>query len=250
LQSFIGYVVRSTLEFTKHDRLVSLLDGTAWALLAALFLHFCANFPSGRGLTLRSRPVIAALYVPALLLITLRAFWHYKPDFKFQADAPLFGKESLVGWGNTLGKVELAHCAIFLIIGSVLLLRTFLRAEKPLLRQQLKWILWGLGLSGLPFALLYLVPHISKLEITPVMETVAYGPLILIPFSFGYSIIRYRLMDVDVMMRRSFVHAMASLAVAAIYMAVLLGVGDLVRFIWSTADLNSWRTRAIVVAGM
>ena len=250
LLSFVGYFYSTTLEFTNLDRLVSLLDGAAWALLAPLFLHFCANFPSGRGLTVRLRHVIAALYAPALVLITLEAFWHYKPDFKFRAGSPLFGKASLVGWGNTLGKVELAHCAVFLIIGSVLLLRTFLRAEKPLLRQQLKWILWGLGLSGLPFALLYLVPYISNLEITPVMETVAYGPLILIPFSFGYSIIRYRLMDVDVIMRRSFVHAMASLAVAAIYMAVLLGVGDLVRFIWKTGDLNSWRTRAVVVAGM
>jgi PAS domain S-box-containing protein len=82
------------------------------------------------------------------------------------------------------------------------------------------------------------------------MESLAYGPLILVPLSFGYSIIRYRLMDVDVIMRRSFVHAMATVAVGAIYMAVLLGVGDLVKFIWETADLNTWKTRVIVVAGM
>lgn len=250
LLSFVGYFYSSTLEFTKLDRFVSLLDGSAWALLAPLFLHFCANFPHRRGISARLRPVIAMLYLPALVLITIEAFWHYKPDVRLRAGSPLFNKASLVSWGNTLGKVELAYCAVFFVIGSMLLLRTFLRAEKSLLRQQLKWIIWGLGLSGLPFAFLYLVPYITSLEITPVMETVAYGPLILIPFSFGYSIVRYRLMDVDVIMRRSFVHAMASLAVAAIYMAMLLGVGDLVRFIWTTADLNSWRTRAIVVAGM
>jgi PAS domain S-box-containing protein len=33
-------------------------------------------------------------------------------------------------------------------------------------------------------------------------------------------------------------------------MAILLGVGDLVKFIWATADLNSMRTRAVVVVGM
>jgi len=247
--SFVGYFYSSTLEFTKLDRLVSFLDGASWALLAPLFLHFCANFPSGRGRP-RWRPMVAALYAPALVLITIEAFWHYKPDFELRSNSPLFGNSSLVSWGNALGKVELAYCALFFVIGSALLLRTFLRAEKPLLRQQLKWIVWGLGLSSVPFAFLYLVPYVTSLEITPVMETVAYGPLILIPFSFGYSIVRYRLMDVDVIMRRSFVHAMASIAVAAIYMAVLLGVGDLVKFIWATADLNSWRTRAIVVAGM
>src|SRR5712692_8435982 len=48
---------------------VGLLDASAWALLAPLFLHFCANFPSRREVSARLRPVIAALYVPAFGLI-------------------------------------------------------------------------------------------------------------------------------------------------------------------------------------
>ena len=250
LLSFVSYFYTPTLEFTRLDRMVSFLDGASWLILAPLFLHFCANFPSGQGLSVRRRPIIAALYLPALVLVTVEAFWHYKPDFRLGANAALFSKDSLVTWGNILRQAELVHFAIFFLIGGALLLRTFLRTERPLLRQQLKWIIWGLGLSGLPFALLYLVPYVLNIEITPVMEKLAYGPLILIPLSFGYSIVRYRLMDVDVIMRRSFVHAMASIAVAAIYMAMLLGVGDLVRFIWATADLNSWRGRAVIVAGM
>ena len=249
LLSFVSYFYTPTLEFTKLDRLVSFLDGASWLLLAPLFLHFCANFPSGRGLSVRRRPIIATLYLPAVVLVALEALWHYKPNVRVGASG-LFGSESLVQWGNTLRQIELVHFAIFFLVGGALLLRTFLRTEKPLLRQQLKWIIWGLGLSGLPFGLLYLVPYTFNLEISSAMEKIAYGPLILIPLSFGYSIVRYRLMDVDVIMRRSFVHALASIAVAAIYMAMLLGVGDLVRFIWATADLNSWRTRAVVVSGM
>jgi two-component system NtrC family sensor kinase len=250
LLSFVNYFYTPTLDFTKLDRLVSFLDGASWLILAPLFLHFCANFPSGSGLSVRRRPIIAMLYLPALALLIIEAFWHYRPDVRIGANAVLFSKDSLVLWGNTLRQIELGHFAIFFMIGGALLLRTFIRTEKPLLRQQLKWIIWGLGLSGLPFALLYLVPYVLNLEITPAMEKIAYGPLILIPLSFGYSIVRYRLMDVDVIMRRSFVHAMASIAVAAIYMAMLLGVGDLVRFIWATADLNSWRGRAVIVSGM
>lgn len=244
LLSFITYFYSSTIEFTPHDRLVSLLDNSAWALLAPLFLHFCANFPTGRGLSARVRPVVFALYLPAIILIVYEILWHYK------SDAGIFSSGELTRARDLLDTIGLAYGALFFIAGSALLLRTFIRAEKPLLRQQLKWIIWGIGISGLPFAALYLIPYISSKEITPLMETLAYGPLILIPLSFGYSIIRYRLMDVDVIMRRSFVHAMATVAVGAIYMAVLLGVGDLVKFIWATADLNSWKTRAVVVAGM
>lgn len=249
LLSFVTYFYTPTLEFTKLDRLISFLDGASWLLLAPLFLHFCANFPSGSALSLRRRPIIATLYLPALVLVTIEAFWHYNPDVKLGANA-LFARDSLVEWGNNLRQMELVHFAIFFLAGGALLLRTFIRTERPLLRQQLKWIIWGLGLSGLPFALLYLVPYILSLEITPAIQKLAYGPLILIPLSFGYSIVRYRLMDVDVIMRRSFVHVMAIVAVAALYMAMLLGVSDLVKFIWQTADLSSLKTKVVVVIGM
>ncbi|MFP5264298.1 MAG: ATP-binding protein [Blastocatellia bacterium] len=249
LLSFVCYFYSSTLEFTAHDRLVSLLDNSAWVLLAPVFLHFCANFPSGKGLSFRRRPVVAALYAPAIILVGLEIIWHYKPDLSLFG-SPIFGGGLLVQAREALNKTELGYSGLFFILGGVLLVRTFVRAQKPLLRQQLKWIIWGLGISGLPFAALYLIPYISNIEITPVMETLAYAPLILIPLSFGYSIIRYRLMDVDVIMRRSFVHVIAIVAVAALYMAVLLGVGDLVKFIWATADLNAWKTRVVVVIGM
>jgi PAS domain S-box-containing protein len=249
LLSFVCYFYSSTLEFTAHDKLVSLLDIAAWTLLAPVFLHFCANFPSGKGLSLRRRPIVAVLYAPAVILVCLEVIWHYKPDLHLLG-LPIFGGGLLVQARYALNKFELGYSGVFFILGGILLVRTFVLAQKPLLRQQLKWIIWGLGISGLPFAALYLIPYISNIEITPVMETLAYGPLILIPLSFGYSIIRYRLMDVDVIMRRSFVHVLATVAVGAIYMAVLLGVGDLVKFIWTTADLNSWETRVVVVAGM
>ncbi len=242
LLSFVIYFYHSTREYKTLDQLVYLLSGVALALLAPVFLHFCAKFPMGHAWSLRSRRVITLIYVPSVALIVLNTLWQYWPR--------VFKSETLVPVRNFLDRAELVHYFLFFLAGSVLLVRTFVKADRPLLKQQLKWIIWGIGLSAVPFAAFYLIPDLMSIEATPVMQVFAFGPLILIPLSFGYSIIRYRLMDVDVIMRRSFVHATATIAVAAIYMAVLLGVGDLVRFIWKTADLNSWRTRVIVVAGM
>jgi PAS domain S-box-containing protein len=246
LVSFVVYFYSSTNEFTDLDRLVNLIDGAALALLAPLFLHFCANFPSGRGLSMRARPIAAALYLPAAVIAIFELLYHYKPS--------AFGGR-LEGARNWLDGAELTQLLVFFAIGSALLVRTFIKADKPLLRQQLKWIIWGLGASVLPLALLYsIVPlaslGISNVEITPFMLALACGPLILIPLSFGYSIVRYRLMDVDVIMRRSFVHVVAIVVVAAIYMLMLLGVIDLVKFIWKSADLNTWETRVVIVIGM
>ncbi len=242
LLSFVVYFYHSTREFTKLDEVVYLLSGVALELLAPLFLHFCARFPSGHAWSLRSRPGVAVLYLPAVALIILNVLWQYRPG--------VFKSEGLVQVRNLLDRGELLHYFLFFVAGSALLVRTFVRAEKPLLKQQLKWIIWGIGLSAFPFGAFYLVPDIMGVETTPAMQVLAFGPLILIPLSFGYSIIRYRLMDVDVIMRRSFVHVMAIVAVAAIYMAMLLGVSDLVKFIWQTADLSSLKTKVVVVIGM
>src|SRR5205085_11166998 len=232
------------LEFTPLDRLVSMLDNAALALLAPVFLHLCANFPMGGKLSARSRPIVALLYLPALVLVAFDILWHYQPNIG------LFANGGLIAARGLIDSFAVGHLTLYFIAGGALLVRTFVRAGRPLLRQQLKWIVWGIALAGLPFAALYAIPYVSHFEITPLMETLAYGPLILIPLSFGYSIVRYRLMDVDVIVRRSFVHAMATLAVAAIYMAVLLAVGDFVKFVLATADLNSWKTLPVVVAGM
>ncbi|HVF89581.1 MAG TPA: ATP-binding protein [Blastocatellia bacterium] len=242
LVSFLVYFYHSTREFTQLDKAVFFLDGAALALLAPLFLHFCANFPTGNGLSLRSRPWFTiALYLPAVALVTLDALWTYRPD--------VFLAGSLVRVRNGIDLAELLHYAVFFVIGSALLVRTFAHAERPLLRQQLRWIIWSLALS-VPFIAAYLISYVFRIEAPIAMEVLAYGPLMLIPVSFGYSIVRYRLMDVDVIMRRSFVHVMATAAVGAIYMAVLLGVTDLVKFIWADADLNSGTTRVVIVAGM
>jgi hypothetical protein len=242
LLSFICYFYTQTREGTELDKVVFLLDSAALALLAPTFLHFCANFQTGRRLSLRVQPLVALLYLPALALVALEILWNYKASF--------FPGGRLVQARDWLNWAEILHYILFFLAGGVLLVRTFVKAARPLLRQQLKWIIWGLGLSVLPLTLFYAAPYLIGFEITKAMEVLATAPLVLIPLSFGYSIIRYRLMDVDVIMRRSFVHVVAITAAASLYMVVLLGVGDLIKFIWATADLNSWKTRVFVVIGM
>src|SRR5437016_6937148 len=56
------------------------------------------------------------------------------------------------------------------------------------------------------------------------LTELAILPLILIPLSLGYSVVRYRLMDVELVVRRTAVYAATTLAIA-------LGIGVIVYFI-------------------
>jgi small-conductance mechanosensitive channel len=83
----------------------------------------------------------------------------------------------------------------------------------------MKWVVWGTVLAVTPFTLLYGVVYLWGAATDRWVTDIAVLPLILIPFAFGYSVLRYRLMDVELVVRRVFVYALTTLAIA-----LLIGV--------------------------
>jgi PAS domain S-box-containing protein len=117
-----------------------------------------------------------------------------------------------------------------LITSAVLLVRTWATAKGAVARQQMKWVVWGSLLAIAPFTLLYAVAYLFGAQTDPWLTNAAILPLILIPLSFGYSVVRYRLMDVELVVRRVFVYALTTLAIAlmigsVVYLAGLYALG-------------------------
>ncbi|MGH9881367.1 MAG: GAF domain-containing protein, partial [Pyrinomonadaceae bacterium] len=78
--------------------------------------------------------------------------------------------------------------------------------------------------------MLYAIGFLAGAESNPWLTKAAVLPLILIPLSFGYSVVRYRLMDVELVVRRVFVYALTTLAIAlmigsVVYLAGLYALG-------------------------
>jgi PAS domain S-box-containing protein len=70
--------------------------------------------------------------------------------------------------------------------------------------------------------------------------------LVLIPLSFGYAIIRYRLMDVDIIFKRGLAYTAASGGVVAVYIAIVALIGALFHTAWPSGTMGG--VIAIVVA--
>lgn len=245
LTAFLFYALRPALtvgsggEWELFDRSVLLVDHIAFLLAAPLFVHFCAVFPSKpEWLSVRwlSTPL---LYVPAVLLALGEVVLLFGQN--------LVGDFLIAGRGmlDTLG---IAQFAVGIVAADVLLFNSYFRAKTPALRLQLRWIMWGVALAAGAFAIFYAIPYLLGHPLTAAAEVLGLGPLILVPLSFGYSIVRYRMMDVDVIVRRSFVHVVATATVAALYLLLLLTVGDVVKEINPSA--STWVVRAVTVAVM
>ena len=70
--------------------------------------------------------------------------------------------------------------------------------------------------------------------------------LALIPLCFGYAIIRYRLMDVDIIFKRGLAYTFATAAIVAIYFCTVALIGEFFHTAWTTGPAGV--VVAIVIA--
>src|SRR5262249_16248668 len=121
---------------------------------------------------------------------------------------------------------QLVYLAISLIAGLAIMVRALRRVRSVTARRQLRWIVWGSALGAMPFAFGYALPFAFGLQPLRGFEFTALL-LRLIPLAFASAIVRYRLMDVEVIIKRALVYATALAAIAAIY-AILLKIAGVI----------------------
>jgi len=217
LAAFVFLFYSPVGSYRDLDLAIVFLDNAALILFAPLFLHFCALYPSRQQLFATRRWRAVLLYVPALLLLVFSVvFLRDELAKAFPAFHGIPVTEKLV---QLFYWLSILHLAAALIASAVLLVRTSINAKSTIVRQQVKWVMWGTALAVTPFTLLYAVVYLFGAPTDRWLTDVAILPLAIIPFAFGYSVMRYRLMDVELVVRRVFVYALTTLAIS-----LLLGI--------------------------
>ncbi len=100
------------------------------------------------------------------------------------------------------------------------------RVSSPEQRQQTKWVVFGAGLAFLVLILL-IAPYSLLSEPTLTRYGLIANPLIavgfaLIPVSITIAILRYRLWDIDLLIRRTLVYAVLTTMLALVYFGLVI----------------------------
>ena len=144
--------------------------------------------------------------------------------------AVLFFPDAFFGWPvyDLLWRAEL----VLLLIAQVYRSRT---ASSPLQRQQGKWLLYGgsvavliiIGLTvpTLLFPSLGQAGSFYELVITPAYVVISFT----LPLCIGMAILRYRLYDIDLIIRRTLVYSTLTLVLGLVYVGSILLLQDLLR---------------------
>jgi PAS domain S-box-containing protein len=238
LASFILYTFSYTGKLNLFDWTVYWLGVFALLLQPALFLHFCLSFPEQNTLLRGRRYVIPALYFPGAAL----AIVHVLVATEFLVlPMPLLQ----VRW--LLDRIGLVYLAVYFLLGAVVLQHAYVRAQVPLLKQQLKWVTRGTWLAIAPFAAFYAVPYFLGYIPNAWMNLSALS-LVFLPVTFGYAIVRYRLMDVDVIFRRGMAYTLATATIVALYFGVIGLFADYFRSSIPITSRGGWVLAVVVTA--
>src|SRR6267378_3334085 len=204
------------------DLAIAFLRSAGLIMFAPLFLHFSAIYPVRYHLFEERRWRSVLLYLPAALLLGVATVVFFHDELvKF---LPHRLVDYSLNFAAGFYKAAFIQFAIALVASAGLLIRRFVISKNTVARQQLKWVVWGSALAIAPFTLLYATGFILADSASPLSD-LAVVPLILIPLALGYSVVRYRLMDVELVVRRAAVYAFTTLAIAVAIGAIVYFTG-------------------------
>ena len=175
------------------------------AVAAVLFAILFYIFPDGRFVPTWTRVAAAILAGAALIDPFLPARSQMVPS----------------------GQVSILVLLVFLVclsVGVVAQIYRYRRVSNPIQRQQTKWVVFGLMALLVPIVvwtllveLFPLEPSIARLMLNLVGFSILVPLIMLFPVSIVFSILRYRLWDIDIFVNRALVYGALTAALAAAY---------------------------------
>jgi len=215
LVSFVLYSFHYTGKLNTFDWMIYWSNIAAWMLQPALFLHFALTFPEKRRFVARHPWTAWLVYLPGLLLLSVQilALLEFEASERFRWD---------------LDRLHWSYLTAYFVLAAVVLWNSYRNANTPLQREQMKWISRGTVLAIAPFTVLYVIPYLLGFLATPWMKASVLS-LVFLPLTFGYAIVRYRLMDVDLIFKRGVAYTLATAALVGAYFVVIGGMAEAVR---------------------
>ncbi|OYT71861.1 MAG: hypothetical protein CFK52_07035 [Chloracidobacterium sp. CP2_5A] len=213
--------------FSPHGLAAFYSVASSYPIFLAIGFHFYARFPSGAPLSPLWRGVTLALYVAGAALAL---------GYRWLDWATLQGKELAIkrfaraNWAfHALDSATLIYMLAGFVGIVVVLTRNYRRLTEPGKRRRVAWAVYGALAGVIPFASLVGVEIVFDAYRSALATSAAYRGLtfaseiapVAMPVTLGYAIIRHRLFDARVIIRRGVQYALAQRALTILVAAPL-----------------------------
>ena len=244
LLAFVGLTGTATIALDRYAALGAFVDPstplfTSAAWIAgwlwvpgdvAITTFLPLLFPGGSLLSPRWRPVA---WLSALALVGLPAARGLKVGFVSENFEGLGNPYALPGpLGEAAARLEIVFFFAWALAAalSVAALVVHLRRARGIERQQLKWL--GSAMAFVALSFVAVVPVYVLIGYSTAAAWITGLPAIgitLLPIAAGVAILRYRLFEIDVLIRRTLVYGLLSIALVGTYVVLVVLVQTVLR---------------------
>ena len=191
------------------------IENWSWVLIIFPILHLLQVFPSGQILTSRWSWLA---YLELVMFIGFIAILSFSQTLGPTSSA--WTLQNPIGFLSTdfwdvFGPIWTVGLMGLLLGGIVSMVLRYRRAQ-AIERQQLKWLLYNFAL----FAVVYALVGLSQESEEPgiVLDVLFLLSILLIPVAITVAVLRYRLFDIDLIIRRTLVYALLTGLLGLVYL--------------------------------
>jgi hypothetical protein len=177
-------------------------------------LHFTLVFPTQHPLTAR-RPWV----IPLIYIAPFACYLVYLVAARYVASSTL-------SWIGLWEPGEATLGLLYVVLAVAAMTASYRASRDPATRQKIRWVVFGTVVSGGGTVVLWIFP--ADVLGHPILSTNALG-LLLFPFPLGIAIaiLRHRLFDIDVLIKRTLVYGSLTGTLAAVYAGLIIGLQSL-----------------------
>ncbi len=238
LTSAVLYIASPAPPYDLVGRAIYLLDEVARILLAPLTLHLFLVFPRPLIRKEKLSRLIPFVYLPSAFLLALQA------DLVFSEGRWLLGGQMETALG-VLDQLELYHLVLFALAAVAVLVWRLRSISQPEPHRQATWIAVGMAGGYLPFLGLYVLPLTFGAQWPTAVTSISVLSLALVPLTFAYAILRYKLWDIGAIVRDT-----VSLSVTILVGVVGFSLANMMVTRLVPTELNVARTLASFLSGL
>ena len=209
----------------------------ASALTPVLFVHLSFLFPRKKWHEMHK--YFRALYFAALLLFAFLSGLFLSAAL-LQSVSIFHRFMALYNLGRWLFAL-----GFFFAVGNFI--HSYITAREEMERRKLRWVILGLAIGPLTFVLFWQLPQ--TFEMAPLLsEEVMLLITALTPLTFAISIVRYHLLDIDVIFNRSTVYILVLSVLLLLYAAIVGLAAVLVQYFTVKISLLVSAVAAVILA--
>jgi signal transduction histidine kinase len=205
-----------------------------YPLAPALLLHFSLSFSK-----IRLKISRLVIYFPALIFIGVLETTFLQSGLNSSLEAHRIYEAAFY--------VFRGYLVLFVLSAILYLIISYKKAALEEQKAQIKWILYGLFIGLVPFILLYQLP--LAIGIDPLLsQEFSNSFFIFIPVAFAFSIIKFKLMNIELVINRSIVYSILTVFTVSIYLFSVYLLGNIFSKFFSARETTVSLIGALVAA--